>query len=444
MWEAKVLFQPLAVRLLDGAQRAIQLRSKYDFITTAHLAGTWELSIDGVVCERGKLAKLELKPGETCQIQVACGNPQVRPGQEAYLTLRWRDSRNMPLTGKDHEVAWAQFAIPVECSAPALPAVVTPRGKLLVEQGKSAINITGVGVEVALDRSTGRLTTWTVGGVDLLTAGPQPCVWRAPTDNDGIRLWDMKSEPIRNKYNPCENKPVRRWMVAHLDRAQTVVEKVSAKAVAAGAEVLLRTRTWGYDKAKAIVAEHRLHIGTDGTLAWSHRFDVHKDLPDLPRLGVELLLPPDLDRLEWLGLGPHETYNDRRACGMVGRFGSTVQEQYIPHIMPQEHGHHLDTRWLSLRRSDGSGVLISGAPMLEFNASCYDQMDLTKARHTYDIKASGKIHLHLDAAHRGLGTASCGPDAFEQYRILPGKRYQLSYRMIPLKHGDEATAKHRG
>jgi beta-galactosidase len=31
-------------------------------------------------------------------------------------------------------------------------------------------------------------------------------------------------------------------------------------------------------------------------------------------------------------------------------------------------------------------------------------------------------------AHRGLGTASCGPDVLPQYRIEPG-RYQFAYRV---------------
>lgn len=28
--------------------------------------------------------------------------------------------------------------------------------------------------------------------------------------------------------------------------------------------------------------------------------------------------------------------------------------------------------------------------------------------------------VHLDAAHRGLGTASCGPDTFVSYLVAPG------------------------
>ena len=39
---------------------------------------------------------------------------------------------------------------------------------------------------------------------------------------------------------------------------------------------------------------------------------------------------------------------------------------------------------------------------------------------------NNQLTVHLDVAHRGLGTASCGPDTLEQYRIAPG-RYEFSY-----------------
>jgi beta-galactosidase len=36
--------------------------------------------------------------------------------------------------------------------------------------------------------------------------------------------------------------------------------------------------------------------------------------------------------------------------------------------------------------------------------------------------------VHLDVAHRGLGTASCGPDVLPQYR-LPAGTFTFAYRL---------------
>ena len=40
--------------------------------------------------------------------------------------------------------------------------------------------------------------------------------------------------------------------------------------------------------------------------------------------------------------------------------------------------------------------------------------------------------VHLDAAHRGLGTASCGPDVLPQYRI-PAREFRFAYRLSVVK-----------
>jgi len=38
------------------------------------------------------------------------------------------------------------------------------------------------------------------------------------------------------------------------------------------------------------------------------------------------------------------------------------------------------------------------------------------------------VVVHLDAAHRGLGTASCGPDTLPEYWLAPGT-YRWSYTL---------------
>jgi beta-galactosidase len=39
--------------------------------------------------------------------------------------------------------------------------------------------------------------------------------------------------------------------------------------------------------------------------------------------------------------------------------------------------------------------------------------------------------VHLDVAHRGLGTASCGPDTLPRYRVGPG-RYRWEWTITPV------------
>jgi beta-galactosidase len=47
-------------------------------------------------------------------------------------------------------------------------------------------------------------------------------------------------------------------------------------------------------------------------------------------------------------------------------------------------------------------------------------LDLASARHHDDLIPRPGCVVHVDAAHRGLGTASCGPDTLPAYLVGPG------------------------
>jgi beta-galactosidase len=54
--------------------------------------------------------------------------------------------------------------------------------------------------------------------------------------------------------------------------------------------------------------------------------------------------------------------------------------------------------------------------------------DLDDARDHLELVRRHELHVAVDAAHRGLGTASCGPDVREPYR-LPAGTYRFAYRL---------------
>ncbi|HYE08406.1 MAG TPA: glycoside hydrolase family 2 TIM barrel-domain containing protein [Planctomycetota bacterium] len=434
MEECKALFAPIAVVANSLAQRGVTVISKYHFIRTSHLAGRWEVLIDGVVVERGELASVDLAPAGRERLTVPFTPPRVAAGQEAHLVLRFRDTRDLPLIGRDHEVAAVQLALPaIAASAPA--ARRASGARLAITQDAARTTVRNDALEVSIDRATGRIAAWRWRGIDLVVAGPRLTAWRAPLDNDGIRAFD---------WNPKNTwKPLSRWIAAGLDKPERALESLAVTAEGDGARIRARSRLWGADRAVAIVEDADLVVLPDGAIVAEHAFAVAAGLPDLPRLGVELELDGGFSAMSWFGRGPHESYNDRKAGALVGRYASSVAERYVPYIMPQEHGSIADLRWLALRRADGAGVLASADGVIEGKASIYSDAALSAARHTTDLQPSGRIHLHLDAMQRGVGGASCGPDALAQYLIHPGRTYRLAYRLVPLAAADDAGAAHR-
>ena len=138
-------------------------------------------------------------------------------------------------------------------------------------------------------------------------------------------------------------------------------------------------------------------------------------------------LPAAYDRFAWYGRGPHESYADRKHSADVGVYGGTVDEQYVPYVMPQENGNKTDVRWAALTNAAGHGLLVAGvlgddeAPWLNVSAHHYSIEDLTEAKHTYELKWQDEVTLNLDYAQGGLGNGSCGPGVLPQYLLQPGE-----------------------
>ncbi len=116
---------------------------------------------------------------------------------------------------------------------------------------------------------------------------------------------------------------------------------------------------------------------------------------------------------------------DRNAGAPVVRYRSTVDEQYVPYILPQEHGNKTDVRWLGLENGDLTVRLIADSKF-EFSARCFSSEDLFAVTHTCNLLLRKETILSINVIQRGVGTGSCGPQTLEKYCINPGE-YNLKY-----------------
>jgi beta-galactosidase len=205
------------------------------------------------------------------------------------------------------------------------------------------------------------------------------------------------------------------------------IDVVSARADGSAVELVHRADG-------RVTHRQRYRLRDNGELLVENVVELSPQLRDVPRIGVGLALLPGPERLTWYGRGPWEAYSDRLASTVVGRFESTVADQYVPYILPQEHGHHPDTRWLTLTDDSGFGLEVRGLPTIGFGASHFTAADLTAARHTNELRPRREVLLSLDHAQRGLGTASCGPDTTPDYRLGTG-RYSWTWTLRDIGHG---------
>ncbi|KAG1648343.1 Evolved beta-galactosidase subunit alpha [Nymphon striatum] len=105
---------------------------------------------------------------------------------------------------------------------------------------------------------------------------------------------------------------------------------------------------------------------------------------------------------------------------MSGVWQSRVAEQYHPFVVPQEHGAHSDTLWLTLADRHGKGLRIVCDQPSSFSARFEHDAMLAQASTIAQVDQADTIEVHVDAAVRGLGTAACGPDCLPEYIVRPG------------------------
>ena len=160
-----------------------------------------------------------------------------------------------------------------------------------------------------------------------------------------------------------------------------------------------------------------------GAISVDETVELPDALDDLPRVGTVLELAtgprgPALVRVR----AARDVPGPKARRARSARWDSSVGDQYVPYIRPQENGGHADVRWLevTLTTDESTGIRIELDAPRQVSVTHLRAADLAAATHDIDVVPVAETIVHLDAAHRGLGTASCGPDTLPEYRLGPG------------------------
>jgi len=333
---------------------------------------------------------------------------------ETVLTITFRLRSATSWADASHEIAWWQHKLPSQSSLSISNPSAGSSHKLQVQNLKSTVQIYGSSWSLKFDRARGYLTNWVSAGVTLLEpdsltgVAMTPSFWRAPTDNDvpiSLPYWrrfgvdDMTSQ-------------LRSWEVLP-NSSEGVVE--------------IMTRTylappilgWGFH------AETTYSIFPNGS--WAVKVKLHPtgSYPiTLPRIGLDVTLPKALEEVTWSGLGPGESYPDKRSSQKVGIWSKIVPELQTRYEVPQENGNRMDTRWVKLL-SHSVGIMVTGGPTKEgtdattfqWGAGPHRATALEAARHPCDLVEEDSTLLKLNAEVAGVGSAACGPGVGEEFEV---------------------------
>ena len=137
-----------------------------------------------------------------------------------------------------------------------------------------------------------------------------------------------------------------------------------------------KTTEYIFAEGSILVTTEKL-LMDDGSIDITQTYTCKGNLPELPRLGLTLQLPKSYEQLSWYGRGPWENYPDRKTSCPIGRYESTVTQQYTHYPRPQDSGNHEDCTEVILRDGKGHTIRITAIEEpFSFSALHYQPTDI--------------------------------------------------------------------
>jgi len=368
MHEFKAIAAPAVVTGVKPATGQFAIFNKNFFTDLSQYQLQWSITCDGVIQDGGVVKLPKVAPRKKVNFKVS--SKKLAKGTargERFITFTLVRVASTPWALPMSEIGWSQIALP--STALTAPKKVKEIGDVVDEHGQIILPYGIVAPSVSL--------------------------WRAPTDNDRMGHIAAKWE---------------RYGVREISRTDCVVTQspTSIKVV----------NNW--ETSTGISFKHTQLITpvADGFTV-KESVTVPKTFDDLARVGTVFELDGSLNELTYFGTGAHESYPDRK-IGRIGRYISTVAAQYIPYVRPQENGGHAAVRWFEVTNAAGNGLRFAMSKPAQVSVTPNRAGDLADATHDVEVIACGNTVVHIDTAHRGVGTASCGPDTLDKYIIKAG------------------------
>ena len=266
---------------------------------------------------------------------------------------------------------------------------------------------------------TGHLVAWD----EITVRAPQPKA--PPNDCMGSETSGLLGETA----DACFAEPVRlALMRAPIDNDGYKVMPGFGELHRIGGRSMARWKRLGIlDDAIPPSVQHvqQREVRRDGGVVYRHRVVVPEPLAGLPRIGVRFALPAEFAYIRWFGRGPHENYPDRNAAALRDVWARVPDSQ--PYLVPQEFGLRTECEWIEFVASNTTvRIDVLEPATLHFSAVHHTPLQLFEALDATQLVTSENLIVHLDVAHRGLGTASCGPDVLPHYEVRAGT-FEFAY-----------------
>ena len=423
--EYKNVYRPARVVSCDLRTGSLTLRNYLDFTDLREfLSIRWELACDGTVTESGELDTPSVPPHGEGTVKLSVRLP--RAGR-CFLKVSYHLKQatellpaghplgfdEIPVTNRDGRNQTAAALLADGTARKTNPAPVPKTGgtgsPLRVSEQTCTLVIRSDCLTYVFDLRTGLFHRMAFSGVEWLDRPMEWNVWRAPTDNDR----NIKAAWFAARYNEGVTRAYdTRW--EERDGLVIIRGTVSLSAVSLQRFLTMET-VW------TVYPDGAVRVEADVTR--------NPEFPELPRFGLRLFLPEELNQVRYYGYGPCESYADKRRASCHGLWSASVEQLHEDYIRPQENGSRFDCDFVQAE-GDGRRFTAVSQRAFSFNASPFTQEELAAKAHNYELEPCGSMVLCLDYRQNGIGSESCGPRLLEPYRF-DERNFHYSMKLIP-------------
>ena len=405
LYEAKHEQQFFQFTLLPGAERQIEVTSEYLFRRSDNEVLHWSIAQDGNPLAAGEIV-LDIAP-QGRQVITLPNVPMPDTAGQLWLTVRVEQPQATAWSEAGHISAWQQWKLEEKLSLVRLShASSAPQ----LDVSESNFTVVANNTRWQFDRQSGLLTQYWISDEAQLVSPLTDQFTRAPLDNDiGV------SESTRIDPNAW----VERWKAAGHYQAEATLLYCAADTLSSA--VLITTEhAWQYQGETLFVSRKSYRIDGNGEMQITVDVDVASSTPHPARIGLSCQLAQVAERVNWLGLGPHENYPDRLGAACFDRWDLSLDEMYTPYVFPSENGLRCGTRELHYGAHQWRGDFL-------FNISRFSQQQLMETSHRHLLQPEAGTWLNIDGFHMGVGgDDSWSPSVSPEFQLSAG-RYHFQF-----------------
>ena len=382
------------------------------FADSSDISLIYKIWQDEIVIAEGKITELNIMPHSQKNIiipDIANAYKSSDSNSDCYADLYFIYNKDMPYCEKGYEISFTQLLIKDRKEAENIST-----DEIKCSSGCDIINLhTTLEIKCAdcnikFNKVTGDLLEITKKNNKILTSGSKLNMMRAAIDNDMYKVADWYGKYFIHK----QQEQLEHFEFIECNNFIKVVVKKYFSPL---------SMAFGFK------AKYEYFIFADGKVNMKLElkgFRRTSFAPEfIPRIGIELKLPNDFNKVKWWGLGPDENYPDMKSHAKQGVYLKSIDDMSTAYIKPQENGHREETNRIELQSNEGKLIINSKTP-IGFDVHNYTIEALEKAKHWEELELCDELILHIDAKHSGLGSNSCGEEQtyknkvrFNDYRL---------------------------